>query len=93
MNRTEAQTALDRLREEKARAVDELTAAREALDVAETSSGDRLLTARLNSDEAAAAKGIREELAAARLAVAAGSLPALYRALSTVPPGLLFVRG
>ena len=71
MNRTEAQTALDRLRAEKARAVDELAAAREALDVAETSSCDRLLTARLNADEAAAAS-IREELAAARLAVAEG---------------------
>jgi len=65
MNRTEAQGALDRLQEEKARAVDELAAAREGLDRLETESGDRLLTARLNSDEAAA-KGIREELAAAR---------------------------
>jgi len=67
----EAQTALARLQEEKARAVDELTAAREALDRLETESGDRLLAARLDADEAAA-EGIREELAAARLAVAEG---------------------
>jgi len=69
--RTEAQTALARLQEEKRRAVDELTAAREALDRLETESGDRLLVARLNSDETAA-KGIREELARARQAVAEG---------------------
>jgi len=71
MNRTEAQTALDRLQEEKRRAVDELTAAREALDRLETESGDRLLAARLDGDEDAAAS-IREELARARLAVAEG---------------------
>jgi len=69
MNRTEAQGALDRLQEEKARAASELAAAREALDVAETSSGDRLLTARLDADEAAAAS-IRAELTKARAAVA-----------------------
>ena len=67
----EAQTALDRLQEEKARAASELAAAREALDRLETESGDRLLAARLDGDETAA-KGIREELAAARLAVAEG---------------------
>ena len=44
----EAQTVLDRLQEEKRRAASELAAAREALDVAETSSGDRLLAARLD---------------------------------------------
>ena len=65
MNRTEAQTALARLQEEKARAASELAAAREGLDRLETESGDRLLTARLDGDETAA-KGIREELAAAR---------------------------
>jgi len=69
MNRTEAQTVLDRLQEEKARAASELAVAREALDVAETSSGDRLLTARLDADEAAAAS-IRAELTEARAAVA-----------------------
>jgi len=67
----EAQTALARLQEEKARAASELAAAREALDRLETESGDRLLAARLDGDETAA-KGIREELAAARLAVAEG---------------------
>ena len=71
MNRTEAQTALDRLHDEARRATAELTAAREALDRLETESGDRLLAARLDADEAAA-EGIREELAAARLAVAEG---------------------
>jgi len=69
--RSEAQAALDRLREEKARATEELAAAREALDRLETESGDRLLATRLAGDETAAAV-IREELTVARLAVAEG---------------------
>jgi len=69
MTTTEAQTAVARLQEEKARAVAELAAAREALDALETSAGDRLLTARLDNDEAAAVS-IRSELTEARAAVA-----------------------
>jgi hypothetical protein len=65
----EARAAVDRLRAEKTRAGAEIAARRKALDALETASGDRLLTARLEEDDTAAAS-IRAELTEARAAVA-----------------------
>jgi hypothetical protein len=62
---TEATAALDRLKAEREKAMEEAARLREDLDTLETTTGDRLLTARLDGDADAAAR-IRAELQAAR---------------------------
>jgi hypothetical protein len=65
MTTTEATAALDRLKAEREKAMEEATRLREDLDTLETTTGDRLLTARLDGDADASSR-IRAELQAAR---------------------------